>query len=103
MFSLLSPAIDNADKIADAVETALTAIMGDPDIASTVVDAVGWLAIVAVAAIALVVYMIGIFFHWRICSKAGYSGALSLLMLLPIIGYIFLILILTFGKWGSSK
>jgi len=103
MISLLSPAIDNANKIADAVEAALTAIMGDPDIASMALEAVGWLAIVAGAAIFLVVYVIGIIFHWRICSKAGYSGAWSLLMVLPIIGYVFLILFLTFGKWGSAK
>jgi len=103
MFPLLSPAIDNADNIANAVETALAAIMGDPDIASALIDAVGWVAIAAVVAIGLVIYVFGIFIHWRICSKAGYRGALSLLMLLPIVGYVLLMLFLALRRWPTGK
>ena len=35
---------------------------------------------------------------WRICSKAGYSGAMGLLMFIPIANIIVLC-ILAFGKW----
>src|SRR5579875_1588599 len=41
----------------------------------------------------------GIFVIWRILSKAGYNGALSLLILIPGIGSLIIILMLAFGDW----
>jgi hypothetical protein len=43
-----------------------------------------------------------IFCFWRICEKAGYSGAMALLALIPGIGMIILILILAFGTWPNQ-
>ncbi|HEY7415587.1 MAG TPA: hypothetical protein VH593_10370 [Ktedonobacteraceae bacterium] len=46
--------------------------------------------------IGLVIAAFGIFCWWRIFSKAGYSGALSLLMLIPIANLV-VFLVLAFG------
>jgi hypothetical protein len=43
-----------------------------------------------------------IFCWWRIFDKAGYAGALSLLMLIPG-GALVLVLILAFGDWPALK
>jgi energy-converting hydrogenase Eha subunit B len=42
-----------------------------------------------------------IYCYWRICAKAGYGGAMSLLALLPGVGAIILMCILAFGKWPA--
>ena len=39
---------------------------------------------------------------WRICSKAGFRGALSLLMLIPIANII-LTFYLAFAEWPALK
>ncbi len=39
---------------------------------------------------------------WRICSKAGYSGALSLFIFIPLANLIFLYW-LAFADWPSSR
>jgi hypothetical protein len=39
---------------------------------------------------------------WRICSKAGYSGVLGLLMLVPLANII-LLLVLAFGNWPIEE
>lgn len=48
--------------------------------------------------IALAATVFGIFIYWKIFSKAGYSGAMSLLMLVPIANII-VICMLAFGNW----
>ena len=40
-----------------------------------------------------------VFLFWRIFSKAGMSGALSLLVLIPGVGWIIALCILAFGNW----
>ena len=40
---------------------------------------------------------------WRICARAGYSGALSLLHLVPFIGSFIVMGILAFGDWPSGE
>lgn len=50
-------------------------------------------------AIALI---LGIVINWRIASKAGYSGALSLLMLIPIANFVIL-LVFAFSKWPIEQ
>jgi len=52
--------------------------------------------------IALIVIVIAIVIWWSIFSKAGYSGALGLLMLIPIANLIVL-LILAFGEWPIQR
>jgi len=36
---------------------------------------------------------------WKISAKAGYSGAMGLLILIPGVGMLVWILIMAFGKW----
>lgn len=58
---------------------------------------------VAVFVIAYIVFIcallaLSIWIHWRILAKAGYNGALSLLILTGIGGLI-IVLLLAFGHW----
>lgn len=48
--------------------------------------------------IALLSVVFAIIIYWKIFSKAGYSGAMSLLMLVPIANIV-MICILAFGEW----
>ena len=48
----------------------------------------------------VLVFMITIW--WRIFDKTGHGGAMSLLMLLPIINFIML-LVLAFGEWPIQQ
>ncbi len=50
------------------------------------------------AIIGLAGLIFGIIIYWKIFSKAGYSGAMALLMLVPIANIIALC-ILAFGNW----
>jgi len=40
---------------------------------------------------------------WRICGRAGFSPALSLLALIPIIGFVVVAAILGFVEWPSHR
>jgi len=40
-----------------------------------------------------------IFLYWRIFTKAGLSGALSLIILFPFFGYLIVLCILAFSEW----
>jgi hypothetical protein len=40
---------------------------------------------------------------WRILARAGYSGALSLFHLVPVIGVFIVMAILAFGDWPSGE
>jgi hypothetical protein len=44
------------------------------------------------------VIALGLIINWRIASKAGYSGAMSLLMLIPLVNIIILV-IFAFSRW----
>jgi energy-converting hydrogenase Eha subunit B len=69
-----------------------------PTPASDAILALGCLFWLAVAALALAAAF-GVLCYWRICAKAGYSGAMSLLVLLPGVGAAILMCILAFGDW----
>jgi hypothetical protein len=49
-----------------------------------------------------IIVTITIIVWWKICSKAGFSGWLSLLMLVPIANLI-LILVIAFADWPVHK
>ena len=51
------------------------------------------------AIVLLVVVAFTLWVYWRIFTKAGYNGALSLLNLIPGIGPLICVLILAFGRW----
>ena len=40
---------------------------------------------------------------WRILARAGYSGALALFHLVPVIGSFIVMAILAFGDWPSGE
>ena len=40
---------------------------------------------------------------WRICSRAGFSGALSLFHLVPVIGSFVVMAILAFSDWPNGE
>jgi uncharacterized membrane protein YhaH (DUF805 family) len=51
----------------------------------------------AIGLLAIVAFTLWV--YWRIFAKAGYSGALSLLNLIPGVGPLICVLILAFGRW----
>jgi hypothetical protein len=53
--------------------------------------------VAACTAVAFVAFAIWV--YWRIFTKAGYNGALSLLNLIPGVGHLICLLILAFGRW----
>ena len=44
-----------------------------------------------------------IFCFWRIFTKAGYNGAMSLIWLIPAVGPIVVVSILAFSTWPSGQ
>lgn len=59
-------------------------------------------ALIVSLAISLAVLILSIVVWWRIFAKAGYSGALGLLMFVPIANVIVL-LVLAFGRWPIEE
>jgi len=57
------------------------------------------LAIVIVIVIAII---FGIIIYWRIATKAGYAGALSLLMFVPLVNLVIIILF-AFTEWPIER
>lgn len=63
------------------------------------VDATTLATILIVSGIVgLVAIIFSVIIYWRIFAKAGYSGALGLLMFVPIVNIVMLC-ILAFGEW----
>jgi len=53
--------------------------------------------------ISFVVFLFKLFLWWRIFSKAGFSGALAFLMLIPGFGELVIICVLAFSTWPIAK
>ena len=62
----------------------------------------GGLTVLISLAIGLIMIVLAIVVWWRIFSKAGYSGALGLLMFVPLANFIVL-LVLAFGTWPIEE
>jgi hypothetical protein len=64
----------------------------------------GWFA--AMGAVWLLVciglLILSLVINWTIAAKAGYSGALSLLMLIPVVNLI-IVLMFAFSEWPIQK
>jgi uncharacterized membrane protein YhaH (DUF805 family) len=58
----------------------------------------GLAAIAFVALFGLAIFVLSVIVWWRIVSRTGHSGWLSLLMFVPIANIV-LMLILAFGEW----
>ena len=46
--------------------------------------------------------ILGLVINWQIAKKAGFSGALSLLMLIPLVNFI-LLLVFAFTEWPIEQ
>ena len=57
---------------------------------------------IAFAFIGLLMMAFFIFCLWRIFTKAGMSGALSLITVVPVVGPIIVLCILAFGRWNVT-
>lgn len=62
------------------------------------IENLGFSEIYVILAMALLV----VWPFWRIFKKAGYHGALGLLMIVPVVNLV-MILFLAFAKWPSQK
>lgn len=51
--------------------------------------------------LALTIFFVWMF--WRVFAKAGYSGALGLLCLIPSIGPLICLVILAFSTWPNER
>lgn len=59
------------------------------------VSVIIWIVMLAFIAVTFVI-------NWRIVSKAGYNGALSLLLLIPLVGWIMMV-VFAFSKWPIEQ
>ncbi|HZU52811.1 MAG TPA: hypothetical protein VFF77_02885 [Holophagaceae bacterium] len=58
-------------------------------------------AVIMIVALGVLAFQIWLF--WRIFTKAGYNGAMSLLILIPGIGAIIVLCMLAFGHWPALR
>ncbi len=63
----------------------------------------GTLALMVLMIIHLLVALILIIPTWRICTRAGFSGALSLFHLVPLIGSFIVMAVLAFSSWPNGE
>lgn len=63
----------------------------------------GLLAAVLIFLAYVVVSLFLIIPTWRICNRAGYSGAMALLHLIPGVGTLVVFAILAFGTWPNGE
>ena len=71
--------------------------------AASWIMALGCIGMFLAVVLPLAIFAFFIYCCWRICAKAGYTGALSLLNLIPGIGGIIFIIILAFGDWPIRR
>jgi hypothetical protein len=64
---------------------------------------ISWLVIFVFAAFHLLLALALIIPTWRICTRAGFAGAWSLLHLVPVIGSFIVMAILAFGDWPNGE
>ena len=63
----------------------------------------GSAVLLVIAIVHLLLSLLLIIPSWRIFSRAGYSGALSLFHLVPVIGSFIVMAILAFGDWPAGE
>ena len=59
-------------------------------------------AAIFIGIFSLALFVFAIIIYWRIVSKAGYNGALSLLLLVPVVNLVMLC-IFAFGEWPIQR
>jgi len=63
----------------------------------------GTLVVFGLLFVYLVLALVLIVPTWRICARAGFSGALSLFLLVPAIGAFIVMAILAFSDWPNGE
>jgi hypothetical protein len=63
----------------------------------------GSLVLVGFAILHLLFALVLIIPTWRICTRAGFSGALSLFHLVPLIGPFIVMAVLAFSDWPAGE
>lgn len=63
----------------------------------------GTIALLGFFVLHLVVALVLIIPTWRICTRAGFSGWLSLFHLVPLIGWLIVMAILAFSEWPNGE
>ena len=63
----------------------------------------GALVILALAIAHFLIALVLIIPTWRICVRAGFSGALSLLHLVPVVGTFIVMAVLAFSTWPNGE
>ena len=77
-----------------------------PDITSWLLSwaiVAGSAVLFVIAVVHLLVALLLIIPSWRILTRAGYAGALSLFHLVPVIGSFIVMAILAFGDWPAGE
>lgn len=64
---------------------------------------VGTLVLSAILIGHLLLALVLIIPTWRICTRAGFSGALSLFHLVPLVGSFIVMAILAFSSWPNGE
>ena len=70
---------------------------------------IGWLLGLGTLALLLILFvhvllaLVLIIPTWRICTRAGFSGALSLFHLVPVVGSFLVMAILAFSEWPNGE
>jgi len=73
------------------------------------VDPIAWLiglgslVVLGFAVVHVLVALVLIIPTWRICARAGFSGALSLFHLVPLIGSFIVMGVLAFTDWPNGE
>ena len=63
----------------------------------------GSLVVLGFAVVHVLVALVLIIPTWRICTRAGFSGALSLFHLVPLIGPFIVMAVLAFSDWPNGE
>ena len=63
----------------------------------------GAVTLLGLALLHLLLSLLLIIPTWRICRRAGFSGALSLFHLLPVIGMFIVMAVLAFATWPAGE
>lgn len=63
----------------------------------------GSLLVFGIVVVHLLTALVLIIPTWRICTRAGFSGALSLFHLVPLIGPFIVMAVLAFSDWPSGE
>lgn len=63
----------------------------------------GSLLVFGIVVVHLLTALVLIIPTWRICTRAGFSGALSLFHLVPLIGPFIVMAVLAFSDWPNGE